>query len=563
MNRVLLALALVAPAFAGCLGASEVAPNATGPESLVSQVLFGEVIGEHMPVESFDGTVIDMWVFRPDVGDSDEQVPVIINFSPYWSNLAPPAATRGDAFSQYLIDYYVPRGYAAALVSARGTGLSEGCFTIGGPDEVKDMGVVVDFLVGQAWSNGNVTATGKSYDGTMAQGLLTLNHPAVKTIAPVSPISEFYKYNYYNGVPYMVTGHVFNTYYVADVSVSQNVPPLGGDPLAFDPTDPTYEKTPTRFCDESVAVQTNQYHTLTTGDYTPYWQARNYTALLPDQVDASVFYIHGLQDWNVKPDHMDPWIAALHERDVPVKMYLGQWAHDYPTRDDWNMTMLRWFDHYLKGIDTGILAEPLVQVQDNEGVWRTEAEWPVARAARTTFHLDASGALQADPGSGSFSYRDEPASGLATGGNAMRFETTFPEGARIVGSPVVHALVSATGPRATLSATLYIDGKAVNDGALDLYHRDSLVTGTPMTPGTQYAVAFSMFPQDLVVPAGGTLTVELGHSAEGLSGMLPNPTGSMVTVTLGEKTWLALPVVALDDITPEMAQPEDVGCWAC
>ena len=29
-------------------------------------------------------------------------------------------------------------------------------------------------------------------------------------------------------------------------------------------------------------------------------------------------------------------------------MWLGQWAHEYPTRDDWNMTMLRWFDHYLK-----------------------------------------------------------------------------------------------------------------------------------------------------------------------------------------------------------------------
>lgn len=560
--HAIVTLALVAPTLAGCLSAEQVDPNtADAILEKLSQAIYDDVIVEHLPVESFDGTLIDIWVFRPDVGEADvasEKVPVIINFSPYWSNAAPPAAVGGDAFSQYLIDYYVPRGYAAALVSARGTGLSEGCFEIGGAAEVRDMDVVVDHLAGQPWSNGNVSASGKSYDGTMANALLTLSNPHVKTIVPVSPISEFYKYNYYNGVPYLVTGHAFNTYYVAMVSLAQSVDTFG---LGATDDTSTYERTPTRFCEESLHVQTNQYHSLATGDYTPYWQARNYTALLPDRIDASVFYIHGLQDWNVKPDHMDPWLDALQERGATVKLWLGQWAHDYPTRDDWNVTMLRWHDHYLKGIDTGILDEPLVQVQDDAGVWRDEADWPVARAEPTVLYTNSDGALHDTPGTGDARWLDAPDS-PSLGGTRI-FETTFAEGARISGSPTIHALVSSTGARASLSATLYIDDKAVDQGFLDLTHRDGLQTSTPMTPGTQYAVTFAMYPQDLVIPPGGKLRLEIGHATPGPVTVTPHPTLAEISIHHGAQTHLTLPLLPLDDVTEEQRQPEDTGCWAC
>lgn len=550
MKAAWLALVLTLPAVAGCIATDLDGANVPDPRDLVSQVLYGDVIAEHTPIVSFDGTVLDAWVFRPDTSETGEAVPVIINFSPYWSNLAPPAATGGDAYSLHLIDFFVPRGYSVALVSARGTGLSEGCFTIGGPLEIRDVDVAATFLATQPWANGNVTAVAKSYDGTMAQALITTGNPHVKTIMPVSAISELYKYNYFHGVPYTFGGQVFNTYYVALVSLAQQT----------DPQDETYGMTATRFCDESLDVQLAQYQSTTTGVYTPYWQARNYSALLPEHV-PSVFYIHGLQDWNVKPDHMIPWIEELHARDVPVKMWLGQWKHDYPTRDDWNTTSLRWFDHWLKGIDTGIMDEPLVQVQDTDGVWRHENDWPVTRAERDRMHTSMDGTLSADAGTGTSSYRDVP---IADERVVFR-SAPFAEAQRLVGEPLFHALVSATGARATMTATLRVDDKVVTQGFLDLTLRDGLDQTKPMTPGEQAEVLVRFFPQDVVIPAGSVLSLTLSHASQpgSMVSVTPVPTGATVTIHHGDATWLELPLIGFDDVRIEAPQPTEVECWAC
>ncbi len=539
---------LAAPALAGCI--STTVDPATTSEALlglVSQAVYGDMLAEHTPIASFDGTVLDAWVYRPDTSATGEKVPIIINFSPYWSNAAPATDTGGDAFSLYLLDYFVPRGYAVALVSARGTGLSEGCFTIGGPLELQDEDFVATHLAELPWSNGNVTASGKSYDGTMAQGLLAMGNPHVKTIVPVSPISELYKYNYVNGVPYLVTGQAFNTYYTATTSLAQQT----------DPRDPTFDAATTRVCDESAEVQTNQYVSLTTGDYTPYWQARNYTALLPDNIEASVFYIHGLGDWNVKTDHMVPWIEELHARNVTVKMWLGQWGHDYPTRADWNMTMLRWLDHYLKGVDTGILNEPLVQVQAKDGTWRNEDSWPVRTATPSVHYMSSNGELGDAPGSGTGMYLDTPGQGTLT------YVMTIDEDVRLAGTPSINVRLSSTGPRATLSASLALDGKVFDQAFLDLAHRETLETTTPMVPGTNYDVSVGFYPQDILLPAGSKLTLTIAHNVQGPVTTTPMPTNSVVTVMFGDTTFLTLPLVAYDATADESPQPEDVGCWAC
>ena len=551
-----LAVVLVVLALAGCATPGGVTPGAS-VDALVSQVLYEALPGEHTPIESFDGVVLDAWVFRPDVAEAGEPVPVIINFSPYWSNLAPPAATGGDAFSRYLVEHFVPRGYAVALVSARGTGLSEGCFTIGGPVELRDEDWVATFLAEQPWSNGNVTATGKSYDGTMAQGLLTMQNPHVRTIVPVSPISEFYKYNYFDGVPYpngFVTNE-FNTNYVLAVSLLQSQ----------DPTDPTWAKTPTRFCEESLEVQTAQYDGTFTGTYSPYWQARNYTALLPASLDASVFYIHGLSDWNVKPDHMVPWVEELRKRDVPLKMWLGDWAHDYPGRPDFNVTLLRWFDHWLKGIDTGIMQEPLVQVQSRDGLWRNEQEWPTARATRLVLYPDEGHALSPAPGSGSDGYPDRPPLPASPIQEFVRYEWEADRDLRVVGTPHLRVALTATGPRATLSATLLADGDVIGQGFRDLAHRDTLTRAEAMTPGQRYEVDVHFFPQDVLVPKGAKLQLVLGHAPYGdaPAGAAALPTTTVVTLHHGDATWLSLPVLDAADVALEPEQPEDLGCWAC
>ena len=84
-------------------------------------------------------------------------------------------------------------GYALVLVDVRGTGASYGEWSILWSDqEIADLGEVVDWIIAQPWSNGNVGAYGVSYDGSTAEMLSMLNHPAVKAVAPQSNELDLY-----------------------------------------------------------------------------------------------------------------------------------------------------------------------------------------------------------------------------------------------------------------------------------------------------------------------------------------------------------------------------------
>ncbi len=80
---------------------------------------------------------------------------------------------------------FLAAGYAWVDVDVRGSGASFGRRPCPwSPDEVKDGGELVDWIIGQSWSTGVVGATGVSYGGTTAEMLLICQHPAVKAIAP-------------------------------------------------------------------------------------------------------------------------------------------------------------------------------------------------------------------------------------------------------------------------------------------------------------------------------------------------------------------------------------------
>ena len=96
-----------------------------------------------------------------------------------------------------------------------------------------------------------------------------------------------------------------------------------------------------------------------------------------------------------------------------TKLLIGPWSHSQSGRPvgelnfgfasqqsfnnlqiDYGRLQLRWFDHWLKGIDSGMLAEPPVGLfVMGANVWRDEAEWPVARAVNTPFYFHADGTL--------------------------------------------------------------------------------------------------------------------------------------------------------------------------
>lgn len=114
-----------------------------------------------------------------------------------------------------------------------------------------------------------------------------------------------------------------------------------------------------------------------TGDYTPFWDVRNYRNDVA-KVHASVLAVHGLNDWNVKTDQVAEWYEALKAHGVEHKIWLHQSGHADPyslRRDVWLATLNKWMSHYLYGVDNGIQNEPKATIQREDLSWADEADW--------------------------------------------------------------------------------------------------------------------------------------------------------------------------------------------
>lgn len=572
-------LLLVAGAFAGCI-AAEVPVDAASAEQAfldarnVTSYLHGlsepipgidvlSSIVEHVPVPSaVDGLLLDTWIVRPDVA---EQVPIVLSVTPYYGGGSPVNAALGEHDLGKLADVLVPRGYAVGISSVRGTGNSEGCFTQGGPDEARDTAAVIQALAEQPWSNGNVGLIGVSYPGTTPQDVWVDAPPALKTIVPISGISDLYKYNFVNGVPIDVQGLGFNTYYWATVGLAPAG--LSGGVQILDPA-----SAPTAVageaCADQLEVQEGGVSSTLDGNKDAYWQARDFLAeyeAMPDVARASVFYVHGLQDWNVKPHMMEDWLPALQESGVPFKAWLGQWGHAWPDRTDWwESVLVAWFDQFLKMQETGILDAPAVQVEDDDGMWRHESAWPPTDASWWTLHPGSDGSLGAEAGTGEATY-DATHTGLApqpVEGDRVLFRSEPVErDFHISGMPRYEGNVTTDARRASLILTLAEeteDGalRPFNFAAISLNHAESLESGKDDVSGLTQFVSVRFFPQDDVLHAGSRLVLVAAPdvAAQNAPGPSLQPIGGgMITLHL-DGALLVLPIdasIVLEDPQPE------------
>jgi X-Pro dipeptidyl-peptidase len=550
-----LVLLLVIPALAGCVGQGpddgpgEPADAWAG----LSQVQYEGLQKLHVPVAAPDGKLQDTWVYMPKTDDPDARFPVFIDLSPYWGNLKPhPSQAVGeDAFATYLVDFFVPRGYAVVLASTRGTGDSEGCMSIGGIAELEAAYAIIDHYANVEWSNGKIAMGGRSYDGTTIQGVAGYKpHPALKLLFPVSGISDMYRYNYRGGVPYF-HGVIFNTYYWAGTGVNQYDESymLQQDPMLL---------VDAAACTELPFVQAHGFGSAATGLYTDYWDERNYNNYAGD-VETAFFYVHGFQDWNVKPDHILPWLENLPE-DVPKKVWLHQHlernGHTFPMREDWNLTMLRMMDHFLKGIDTGILEEPMAQIQDSSGLWRNEDTWPPAHVRPTPLYLHEDGLSFEDGATTTLQ-----AEGL--GGGTLSWQMDLEEELRYAGEPVLNARLATSDPEAAWVVQLYVveDGEEIwlNEGVLRARLKDSMHSPTPIEPLAFYDYQIPFYPQDDVFPAGSTLKLTLSQAGS-LHALTPErPAVTMIDL---EGAHLELPLYTLQGLAEP--QPEHYStCWHC
>ena len=133
------------------------------------------------------------------------------------------------------------------------------------------------------------------------------------------------------------------------------------------------------------------------GDINQFWRDRDYVKDA-SKVKASVFATHGIQDDNVRMDHMGMWWDALKANNVPRKLWLLRAGHEDPfesRRAEWVDTLHRWFDHYLFGVANGINTEPAVTIENEKDVWGNYADWPIPGTQNVDVFLRSTGAATA------------------------------------------------------------------------------------------------------------------------------------------------------------------------
>jgi X-Pro dipeptidyl-peptidase len=264
-----------------------------------------------------------------------------------------------------------------------------------------------------AWSNGNVALLGQSYNGTIPIGTACSGVEGLKAILPVAGISSWYDYYRENG----------------GVIAANNFQGEDADILAIDcdsrriniRTTGTYSGSNPPYAPETPVPSWQAYYTPSgqpfsvlrqryeafmdqmrldqdrvTGDYNSFWDDRNYLSTV-DQVSCGIILSHGFNDFNVKPKQMDQFYQGVKEKtDAPIKLMLHRGAHaqiwDYEQPKFFEYAH-KWFDHFLYGIDNGIVdIIPEVSIANNiTGEFEFYDKWPVPGSSYKTYYLDPAG----------------------------------------------------------------------------------------------------------------------------------------------------------------------------
>lgn len=456
---------------------------------------------------------------------------------------------------------WLPRGFAVVHSSSPGTGLSQGCPTVGGDNESLAPKAVIDWLCGRAkgytspdgdeqveayWCTGKVGMTGTSYNGTIPLAAATTGVEGLEAIIPIAPNTSYYHYYRSHGLVRHPGGFVGE-----DIDVLYDFINSG---------DPDKRK----FCNCQVRDKTMaQNFDRTHGDYNDFWAGRDYLNDL-EPLKAATLMSHAFNDWNVMPEHSVRIYEAIKAKGVPARVYFHQGGHGGPPP---LKQQNRWFTRYLYGVENGVEDEPrswVVREDDERGKPTAYADYPHPQAESVSLFLTRGGhqhgtlTLTAAAGQGTEKVVDNFSFSGATLAQAEwtnhRLLYVTPELTQPVhlsGWSRVQIRLACNKPAANLSVWLVslpwnpssrakITANVITRGWADPQNYQSLRTSEPLVPGQFYELSFRLQPDDQVIPAGQQIGLMIFSSDRDFT-LRPDP-GTELTVDL-DGTRLELPVV--------------------
>ena len=519
-----------------------------------------------------DGIQLAADLYMPADIPAGEHLPVLLEYTPYRKN-----DSRGSKYRMYT--YFVKRGYVVARVDIRGTGNSQGR-TIPyeySEIELSDGDAVIAWLAKQDWSNGNVGMFGISWGGFNSIQMAVRKPPALKAFVALMATEDLYQedVHYMDGIIHIDSWMMSN-------DLSNAMPGAPEFRLDEDWLRNRFEVEPSVF---------TYMREQRDGSFWDRASARDKY----EQIQIPGYYIGGWYDgYRDSPPRMLEHVKA------PVKAMIGPWDHYYPhnawpaPQVEWRHEAVRWFDQWLKGIDTGILDEPrfAVYVRDWHppgpgvdeipGHWRWEEGWPIERSVTKTFYAGQDHGLFSSPSAqATHSLKYKPSVGLAGGGPVMWWGNIPPDQQsmddysliydsqpldsplEILGMPRAILKVSADVSRANWVVRICDvapDGSVTQVGgaAFNGTHRKSAREPEDLIPGKVFPLEIEMHFTSWVFPKGHRIRFAINNAQWPM--LWPTPYQMTTTLAIGgmEGARVELPVVPpADRPVPKFKLPEE------
>ncbi len=526
-------------------------------------------------------------VTRPKQTETDSiKLPVIYESSPYYAgtgstekqyfwnvrhelNTVPPPRNhmplverkiKRPVISTSLTATWVPYGFIVIHSSAPGTGLSQGCPTVGTRIEALAPKAVIDWLNGRAkgyttpdgneevkayWTTGKVGMTGTSYNGTLAFAAATTGVEGLEAIIPVAPNTSYYHYYRSNGLVRSPGGYLGED---ADVLYEF----IHSNPERCEWCDSVYR-------DGIIAHGIDRI----TGDYNNFWAERDLMNYI-NSFKAAVLMSHAFNDWNVVPEHSYRFIKVLKQTGVPLQIYYHQGGHG--GEPPFQM-MNKWFTRYLWGVPNGVENEPrawIVREDDDRLKPTPYPDYPNPDAKPVEFFLTSGGiktgglVIEKHSGQGSetftdnFSFSGSTLAQAEWADNRLLYATKpIKEPLHISGVPEIKIRAASSKPAVNLSVWLIIlpwnnsrsaklTDNIITRGWADLQNYRSLTESKPLVPGRFYEMTFELEPDDQIIPAGKQIGLMI-FSTDREFTLWPEP-GTKLTVDLNG-TSIKIPVL--------------------
>ncbi len=568
-------------------GQAQVVPAFNEPKDWIQENLWVETEFDSDQNGKRDRVHVDVW--RQKQTDTEGlKVPVIYESSPYFAGIgngdinwnvkqelgAPsplrtfhpdiPYDANRTMISREFVSTWVPRGFAVVHSEAPGTGRSQGSPTVGGAPERLAPKAVIDWLNGRArgftspdgtteiratWCTGKVGMTGTSYNGTIPLAAATTGVEGLEAIIPVSPNTSYYHYYRSNGLVRSPGGY------------------LGEDVDALfdfiDSGDPAVRPTSIRLYRDG---EFRKYQDRQSGDYNPFWADRDLLPLTKN-IKCAVMIAHGLNDWNVVPEHSARISMALKGR-VPLVQYWHQGGHGgeppFPL-------MNKWFTRFLYGIQNGVENGPKAYiVREGERTPTEYADYPNPDAHPVDLFLGAGGAKSGTlMGSkvqkqaieslvDDVSIAAPELAAAASSPNRLIYATpVLTKPVHISGYPQITLKLASSKAAANLSVYLvqlpWTGGRIgsqnlitrgwadpQNASALNGGDFHSMEPGRPLTPGKFVSMTFDLQPDDQIIPAGKRIGLMIFSSDHDFT-LWPAP-GTKLSIDL-TGSHLMLPIV--------------------